>query len=627
MHQHVSRINLPHSRRVRSAVALLLTLGAAACTRDALLSPEGARPGATLSPQITVTPGSAVVGDTGVVLTVRGAGFTEASMVWIDPWLPVTPTFVDDSTFSVRIEGPLQEVNTYRLRVVSESWEMSDEASFEVQNPAPVITRITPDWCDTGNACGPITLYGRDFVPGVVVQWNGSYINANRLNDSTISFTADWYLLQSPELVQVTAVNPQPGGGASAPVLFQVGLRVIMHTAGATAGSSGFELEIYGDSFSSGATVYWNGAPRQTTYFNPRRISAWIPASDVAAPGEGVVTLSTWQLNQGQPFRVGTITVRPQASPTVTSQLTLDLPVRDIVYSAFTDRLYATVYDGPNAGQVAVINPTMGYVEQFIWIGASPRYLAVSDDGRYLWVGVDGENRVRRVNLEYAYPDAEVQLDSGIVAEDLAAVPGHPLAVAIARKNTSGTPRHAGVAVYEGYWATMRSSATAAGLGSNVIDFGAKGSRLYGLDNETAMDGRYRTMTVDDNGVTLTSTEWRMHQDAEGDFVFAGGRLYLSEGNTIDTGYNDWAGFFSFTNPDGAVRPDTRTGRAFYLNQAGIRVGDINTFALLGTLPVPTLQFEPAADTRRHLVRWGADGLAFHDADQVFILRSPIVGS
>jgi hypothetical protein len=627
MHPHVSRSIPSFTRRVLvAAAALLLALGAGACAEDALLSPAGPRLDENTGAPITVTPGTAAVGDTGVVLTVRGTGFSEYGFVELDPWLNTVFTFVDDSTYSVRIYGPLQQPADHQVRVMDENGVWSAPDTFSVVNPVPVVDRVTPDWCDTSSACGPITVRGRNFMPGAIAMWNGSYVYSQRQDDSTMTLYPEWYMLQSAGLAQVSVQNPPPGGGASAPVLLQVGMRIVMHTSGARAGGPGFELEIYGESFSSGATVYWNGSPRQTYVTNARRVAAYIPASDVAAPGEGVVTLATPQLNQGQPFRVGTIAVRAPGSPMLTSQLSLNLPVRDLAYSAHTQRLYGTVYDGPDAGKVAVINPEYGYVEQLIWIGSSPRYLAVSDDGRYLWVGVDGESRVARVNLDYHWPDVTAQLDSGVVAEDLAAVPGKPMAVAVARRNPAGSPRHGGVAVYEGYWGYALPSATAAGLGSNVIEFGAKGSTLWGLDNESSMDGRFRTMTVNDNGVTLASTGWRVGLDPDADFVFAGGRLYFSQGYTMDTGYNDWAGMYSFTNPDGAVRPDPRTGQAYYLNQAGIRVADINTFTQIATLPVPPLQFELASETRRHLVRWGADGLAFHDADEVFIYRSPIVG-
>jgi hypothetical protein len=622
MHQHLSRKQFNISRGLpRTALALLFAAGAAACTSDALLSPGGARPHAELAPLLSVTPDSAVVGDTGVVLTIRGSGFDEYSSVSTDPWLPVTTTLVDDSTLTARIEEPLWQANTHEVTVFDEYWQPTAPLYFVVGNPAPVITRMTPDGCEIDGACPTVTLYGHNFLPGAQVTWDGNPVNVTSQSDSLITFQLDSYYLSWENVVEVRAVNPGPGGGPSAPVTFQVGSPIIMHTAGATAGSAGFELEIYGESLGSDVVVRWNGVPRTTVRHNARRVSAYITAADVATPGEALVTVTTHTRMNGAPWRVGTVTVRPPAPAAVTWDATLQLPVRDLAYSAVTERLYGTVYDGPMAGYLAVIHPEWGTVENYLWMGEGARYLAISNDGKYLWVGVDGENLVRRVNLEWGgYPDFLVQLDSGVVAEDLAAVPNHPQRVAVSRRYTSGSPAHAGVAIYQYGWAL--SSVTAAGVGSNVIEFGATGATLYGLDAETSAH-RYRTMQVNDDGVAVTSNWWS-GISTQADIVFAGGRLYSSAGPVMDTGYQDWAGFFN--NLEGAVRPDLATGRVFFLDDDAIRVADINTFAQVGTLPVPTLAFEPAATQRRHLVRWGADGLAFHDADEVFLLRTPIAG-
>jgi hypothetical protein len=627
MHQHVfSRIIHRARRSLTPVIVLLLALGAAACTPDALLSPGHARQDGQSGAPITVTPGSVVVGDTGVVLTVRGSGFTPMTGVNVSPWLGVTTTFVDDSTLTARIEEPLHWAAEYAVVVVSETWEESAPAPFVVANPVPVITRMTPDWCDTGSDCGTVTLEGHNFMFGMRVLWDGMDVNIMEQTSTHVTFTVSPYALQSPALVKITALNLPPTAGPSAEMLFQVGTRFMLHTAGATAGGGGFELEIYGEDFSVGDVVYWNGSPRQTTVYNQRRMSIGVTAADVAVPGENVVTLSASLVNMGEPFRVGTVTVRPAPSATVTSQLSLDLPVRDLAWSPVTNRLYGTVYDGEMAGHLAVIEPSSGAVENYVWVGQDPRYLALSEDGRYLWVGVDGENSVKRLDLRYGgwWTDLNVPLDSGLVAEDLAAVPGKPNRVAVSRKNTCCSPRHAGVAVYEGWYGKL-PSATAGHIGSNVIEFGARGSTLYGMDNEST-ENRWRTMGVDDGGVEITSNGWRVGLNFYSDFVFAGGRLYTNMGPVIDTGYNDWAGFFQ--NLSGAVRPDLKTGRAFFLgDDAVIRVGDINTFATMASIAVPALQFEHPATQRRHLVRWGADGLAWHDADQVFILRTPIAGS
>ncbi len=382
MQHHDSRRFMHHTRWVaRAAAALLLALGTGACARDALLSPDGAQPRLSAGPLGSVTPNYAVVGDTGVVLTIRGSGFNDSSQVWTTAHPMVTTTFVNDSTLTARLEGELWATGTFEVYVITDWYYWSDPSPFVVGNPAPVITRMTPDWCETGGPCGTVTLEGQNFLDGVRVLWNGGDINFTRWSDTRITFQVDPYYLQWEDLVEITVLNPEPGGGASEPAIFQVGPRIMLHTNGARAGTSGLQLVLYGERFSQGAVVYWNGSARETYVHNERRISAWIPASDLAVPGEGVVTLSTWQLANGEPFRVGTVAVRPQPSATVTSQLTLNLPVRDLAYSPLTDRLYGTVYDGPDAHSVAVIDPASGTVENYIWVGDSPRYLALSDDG------------------------------------------------------------------------------------------------------------------------------------------------------------------------------------------------------------------------------------------------------
>lgn len=613
MQRHGSRNIIFQARRWVGVVAALLL---AACAGDQLLSPDGARPSATASPLVSITPGSAVVGDTGVVLTLRGSGFNDSTWIYAEStWLYTTTTFVDDSTLSVRIEHPLWEAVTHQLRVVTD-WEASDPVPFVVSNPVPVISSVSPDWCETNGSCTTITLTGSNFVYGMDVRWNGSSVNYNYVSETQVTINLDPYYLQWPQQVEITAVNPGPGAVPSAPAYFHVGPRIVMHTHGATAGGSGFQLAVYGEDFDQSDVIYWNGAPRPTSFSSARRISTYLPASAVAAPGVATVSVNGQQ--------IGTVTIRPSPAAVATSQLTLDLPVRDVAYSPLTGRLYGTVYDGPAAGYLAVIDPATATVEDYIWVGQAPRYTALSDDGRYLWVGVDGASQVMRVDLQYRYPDAQVQLDSLTVAEDLAVVPGKPWLVAVSRKNTCCSPRHEGVALYYAYSGAAQPLATASGIGSNVIEFGATGATLFGLDNETS-DNRIRTMAADDNGVTLTATGWRLALYGYGDMVYAGGRLYINQGGVYDTGYDDWAIFFS--GMSGAVRPDVQTGRAFFLTDNAIRVADINTGALLGTLAVPQMQFEHPSTQRRHLVRWGEDGLAWHDADQVFILRTPLAGN
>ena len=61
--------------------------------------------------------------------------------------------------------------------------------------------------------------------------------------------------------------------------------------SGAAAGGAAFTLTANGSGFVSGAVVRWNGANRTTTFVNSIRLTAAIPASDIATQGTAQVAV------------------------------------------------------------------------------------------------------------------------------------------------------------------------------------------------------------------------------------------------------------------------------------------------------------------------------------------------
>ena len=59
----------------------------------------------------------------------------------------------------------------------------------------------------------------------------------------------------------------------------------------ATAGGPDLTLTVNGSNFASGSVVRWNGAPRNTTFVSATRLTAAIPAADIAAAGSASVTV------------------------------------------------------------------------------------------------------------------------------------------------------------------------------------------------------------------------------------------------------------------------------------------------------------------------------------------------
>lgn len=62
---------------------------------------------------------------------------------------------------------------------------------------------------------------------------------------------------------------------------------------------SALTLAVNGSNFTSGAIVRWNGADRATTFVSPTRVTATIPASDLAVPSTAQITVSTQATDGG----------------------------------------------------------------------------------------------------------------------------------------------------------------------------------------------------------------------------------------------------------------------------------------------------------------------------------------
>ena len=102
----------------------------------------------------------------------------------------------------------------------------------------------------------------------------------------------------------ITVSNPTPTLSAIAP------------TAG-NAGASGVTLAVTGTNFVSNSVVRWRGSDRATTFVNSTRLTAQIPASDLAAagtadvavfnpgPGGGITTSLNFAINNPVPSIVG----------------------------------------------------------------------------------------------------------------------------------------------------------------------------------------------------------------------------------------------------------------------------------------------------------------------------------
>src|SRR5262245_42846392 len=215
----------------------------------------------------------------------------------------------------------------------------------------------------------------------------------------------------------------------------------------------------------------------------------------------------------------------------------ISLRTNDIVFDRVSQRIYASVPGNPGAlGTVTVIDPVTGAIGPSIPIGIAPGKLALSDDGQFLYVALDGPAAVRRFHIPTL--TAEIQFAVGsdpffgsMSVDDMAVLPGQPRSIAVSRMFSGVSPRHAGVAIYDD--GISRPVVTPTHTGSNVIAFSATAGRLYGLDVETTEFG-FRQMSVDAAGVSVVDVAGNLLSGFGADIVFDGGRIYSTTGRVID---------------------------------------------------------------------------------------------
>jgi len=93
----------------------------------------------------------------------------------------------------------------------------------------------------------------------------------------------------------VTVFNPAPGGGTSNAQAITINNPVPamsnLNPSSRKAGGAAFTLTVTGNGFVNGSVVRWNGSGRPTTFVSSTRLTAAIPASDIAVAGTAVVSV------------------------------------------------------------------------------------------------------------------------------------------------------------------------------------------------------------------------------------------------------------------------------------------------------------------------------------------------
>ena len=626
-----ARINISGARVFEGIVSVSTPAPGGGSSQDVPVSWTAApAPVPTLS---ALSPAFAAAGSDSAVVQLTGTGFVRQSIVYVagsfDP-LPVR--FVSSTSAIATLPARLLTTARALPIVVSNPQPgggVSTAAAFEVRAPVPVISALRQTSTSVGQSSFTLVVDGSGFLDSSIVRLGGSARPTRRVAPGTLEATLTVADLADVGTFQVTVANAAPGGGSSAAAVFTVmgvvpSLTLLPSTGGAVGG--GFTLGVHGSGFTRASIVRWNGVDLATDYRSGRRLFATVPDALMRAAGIASVAVFSPGPGGGTSPAIS-FTIR-QLGPASGSSQVVRVLAADVAFSDVTRTLFATVRaaDSLYPNRLVEIDPATGAVARTIAIGTDPRLLAMAGDGKQLYVGVDGQNAVRRIDVSTFVPGVELALAADgffgpSYAADLAVLPGRPMSIAVTQYYRGVSPPLAGTTIFDD--ATARPNRGPGHTGGSRIEFAGSDSLLFGYNNLSTGFNLF-TFSVDASGLQIIRDIGALITGFSTEIVGASGRIYATNGAVVDAERQSQAGTISAGAT--ALYIDASLGRAFAMFSGRIDVIDINTFSTIGSVPIAEAAggFFNAAVYR--IVRCGPQCLAWADGSRVVIARSAMFG-
>jgi trimeric autotransporter adhesin len=632
----------------------------------------GGAPGGSFA-LTSISPAAVAAGSTDFTLTAIGTGFVSGAAITLNG-TAITTTF--DSATQLHGTVPAAAVaaaGTINVGVTNPDKSTTNTLALTVISgglgPAPTLTSINPNSGTAGQPDTPITATGTNFVSGSTIMWNGAVLTTTFNSSTQLTATipaSDFNIppaffdpVTGTATEEVFVLNPDSTVSNELPFTITLPPTTIpklvtifnpSKTQRSKVGDPGFTLTLCGSLFLNNATVNFGG----TT----------LPASAVAPAGADCLSLSpaTNQPTQQVTAQVPASALTSVAELKVTIQNPSSGPSNDIPYyvgmNVYFDESSDVVWDArnnlfyiskPSTAQkskdaIVALSPSTGLNDAAAkWIyqlpaGSNPDRLALTPDGKYLYVGLDGTNQVQQLAITSGSTapaaGATIPLGSGssgpYFAMDMAVSPNSDTLVAVARGvdpsvSNLGTVALGGVAIYD---ATTQQPLPQVVGPSSVPGSTAlldtlqwpNATTIYAANNENATGDLY-VLDVSPTGVALAANgDFRgvftipnlyIHMDA------ASGLLYGDDGLEVDPTVPK-VNFSADAN--GIMAYDHAGGKAYFVyqptadqNQLEYFVGqfDLATLALSASLDLYQVHGIP-----QHLVRWtnsadGTSGVAF----------------
>jgi DNA-binding beta-propeller fold protein YncE len=284
-----------------------------------------------------------------------------------------------------------------------------------------------------------------------------------------------------------------------------------------------------------------------------------------------------------------------------------------------SDPIHGLILVAPSSGlapwgnSIVAINPTSGEISQPVLVGPRPSEMAVSDDGKYLYVGFQGVPEVRRFLLPSLKPDLTMPMGAdGFLGPRFAGQmdvrPAHPTDVAVTRPNNAFGFFRNGVEVTP----DRSSPETVRFIGPD---------RIYAHEDSW---GIFR-FDISDSGLTWVTIMRDVEQYGTTAFISDGGKLYFADGQIFDAETGAKTGTFFVFGP--YLTPpivDQNSGHALFL-QRTLTNNIVAAFDLSNYSQVASNSVPGSLGTANGFSRWSSDGVVFSATSGIGILKTDLI--
>jgi DNA/RNA endonuclease G (NUC1) len=270
---------------------------------------------------------------------------TNSGSSWVESGSTVTTsaTTLQTASFTVNVAGTIRfdirKTDGTTNRINFDDITIND---YVANNPVPVASSLSPTSCNAGSSTFTLTVNGSSFISSSVVKWNGTALTTTYVSATQLQASVPAANVASAGTASVTVFTPTPGGGTSSALTFTVNavannpvpVLSSISPASCTAGSSAFTLTVNGSSFISSSVVKWNGTALTTTYSSATKLTASVPAANVASAGSAAVTVFNTTPGGGT-SSASTFTINSVVPPSSNVNLTMGNPsgaVHDVNY-------------------------------------------------------------------------------------------------------------------------------------------------------------------------------------------------------------------------------------------------------------------------------------------------------